>query len=178
MKQETSIDTERLFITPLTAEDNTFIFELVNTEGWLKFIGNRNVYTTEDASAYIERIKSNKNIQYWIARLKQNKTAIGIITLIKRDHLEHPDIGFAFLPQFSNNGFAYEATKAVLNFILQRHNYEKIAAITIPGNKRSIGLLRKLDFHLEKKIVDNNEELELYSVPTSDLKKMLNNSNR
>jgi len=178
LKQKNPITTERLLITPLTAEDNNFILELVNTEGWLKFIGNRNVYTIEEASAYIERIKSNKNIQYWIARLKQKKTAIGIITLIKRDHLQHPDVGFAFLPQFSNNGFAYEATKAVLHSILQHNNYQKIAAITIPGNTRSIGLLKKLEFHLEKKIIDNNEELELYYVSASNLKNILNNTNR
>lgn len=175
--KHTSINTERLFITPLTADDNNFILELVNTEGWLQFIGNRKVYTPEDASAYIERIKGNKNIQYWVVRLLQNKTAIGIITLIKREYLPYPDIGFAFLPQFGSNGYAYEATNAVLHAVLEKNKYDQIVAITLPGNGRSIGLLKKLHFRFEKQIIDNDEELELYSITASELKKTLQTTN-
>lgn len=176
MKQ-TRINTERLVITSLTAEDSSFILELVNTEGWLTFIGNRNVYTKEDASAYIERIKSNKNIQYWVVRLRQNKTPVGIITLIKRDYLQYPDVGFAFLPRFGGKGYAYEATKAVLHFILKENSYDQIVAITIPGNARSVGLLKKLHFRFEKRITDNNEELELYSMAAHELKNTPHNTN-
>lgn len=163
MKQAASVKTERLLITSLREEDNNFILELVNTAGWLKFIGNRNIYTAEEASSYIKKINSNKNIRYWIVRLAQDETAIGIVTLIKRDHLQYPDIGFAFLPQFGNKGYAFEATKAVLDFILQRTGYKKIVAITVPSNKRSIALLEKLQFRFEKNIVDKGE-LQLYSI--------------
>ena len=48
--------TDRLFIRPLTITDDNFILELVNTEGWLKFIGNRNVTSPLEAGAYIQRI--------------------------------------------------------------------------------------------------------------------------
>jgi len=106
LKQTASIKTTRLHITSLNKEDNGFILELVNTPGWLKFIGNRNINTAEEASAYIERINNNKNIRYWVVRLVQDETAIGIVTLIKRDHLKYPDIGFAFLPQFGSKGYA------------------------------------------------------------------------
>ena len=169
MKQTASIKTTRLHITSLNKEDNGFILELVNTPGWLKFIGNRNINTAEEASAYIERINNNKNIRYWVVRLVQDETAIGIVTLIKRDHLKYPDIGFAFLPQFGSKGYAYEATKAVLDFILQRTSYKHIAAITVPGNTRSIGLLKKLQFHFERDIIDK-EELQLYSIAVAQSK--------
>lgn len=169
MKQTAHLKTQRLLITSLKREDNEFILELVNTEGWLKFIGNRNINTVEEACAYIEKINNNKNIRYWVVRLMQDKTAIGIVTLIKRDNLQYPDIGFAFLPQFAKNGYAYEATKAVLDYILQRTNYKQIVAITIPGNARSIGLLKKLQFHFEKSIVDK-EELQLYSIAVTKSK--------
>ena len=167
MKKNNFIKTERLFITPLTAEDNRFIFELVNTEGWLTFIGNRNVATAKDASAYVENINSNKNIKYWVVRSAAEE-AIGIVTLIKRQYLQHPDIGFAFLPQFSNNGYAYEATKAVLHLIAQQKKYKQVSAITKADNEKSIRLLRKLRFQFEKNITDNNEELNLYSVSLQD----------
>ena len=50
------LETERLRIRPLSAEDSKFILELVNTEGWLKFIGDRNVKDLPDAIDYIEKI--------------------------------------------------------------------------------------------------------------------------
>ena len=40
--------TERLSLERLSDNDADFILELVNTAGWLKFIGDRNVKTKED----------------------------------------------------------------------------------------------------------------------------------
>src|SRR5437867_3917202 len=110
----TEITTDRLLINPLTQKDNSFILELVNTNGWLEFIRNRNINSEVEATAYIQKIIDNPSINYWVVRIKSNKVSVGIITFIKRNYLEHYDIGFAFLPAFANNGFAYEATRAVL----------------------------------------------------------------
>src|SRR5215217_4875843 len=106
------LKTERLLIKPLTLTDDNFILELLNTEGWIRFIGNRNINTPLEARDYIQKILENENIKYWVVKLKDNQYAIGIVTYIKRDYLEHHDIGFAFLPNFAKNGYAYEATNA------------------------------------------------------------------
>ena len=34
--------------------DTEFIIQLLNSPGWLKFIGDRNVKTEDDAKAYLE----------------------------------------------------------------------------------------------------------------------------
>ena len=52
---KTKIITERLSLDILTINDHAFIRELVNTEGWLKFIGDRKIYSDEDAIAYIDK---------------------------------------------------------------------------------------------------------------------------
>ena len=109
--------TERLNLQPLNKNHAAFIFELLNTVGWLKFIGNRYIHTNIDAVNYIERINSNTAIKYWAVHSKLSNEAIGLVTLIKRDYLQNSDIGFAFLPKFSGNGFAYEASNSLpLNF--------------------------------------------------------------
>src|SRR5215218_9705823 len=90
--------TERLLIIPLATSDDSFILELVNTEGWISFIGNRNITSQVEAKAYIQKILENSNCSYWVVKLKEQQQSIGIITYIKRDYLEHHDIGFAFLP--------------------------------------------------------------------------------
>ena len=50
------LTTERLFIEPLSTIEDDFILELVNTEGWIKFIGNRNVTSKIDAANYIRKV--------------------------------------------------------------------------------------------------------------------------
>jgi [ribosomal protein S5]-alanine N-acetyltransferase len=161
--------TERLLIQPLTITDDSFILELVNTEGWITFIGNRNITSQVDARAYILRILENKNTSYWVVKRKDNLQAMGIVTYIKRDYLEHHDIGFAFLPNFSNNGYAYEATTAVLTQLIKEHKVSHILATTVPENIRSIKLLKKIGLAFEKEIDVANETLHVYGASTEHL---------
>lgn len=157
------INTERLFIKQLSEEDTRFILELLNTEGWIKYIGNRNVNSENDAVAYIQKINQNTDITYWTVSLNQTKKSIGLVTLIKRDYLEYNDIGFAFLPDFSGKGYAYEAVNAVLRNLEEYNSLENILAITLPKNTTSIKLLEKLGFKFDRIIKQNNENLYLYN---------------
>lgn len=162
-----TLKTDRLVIEPITIDDKNFIFELVNTVGWLKFIGNRNISSDTDAAAYIQKIIDNKNAAYWTVRLNDTRTPIGIVTIIKRDYLEHQDIGFAFLPGFTNHGYAYEATNAVLNDVASDSIASTILAVTIPENIDSIRLLEKLGLHFDKEIELDDEKLRIYKIDTT-----------
>ena len=159
--------TERLVLRELTAADNQFIFELLNTAGWIKFIGNRNIKTIEDADNYIQKIITNPNISYRVVTLTDNQTAIGLVTFIKRDYLDHPDIGFAFLPAYNKQGYAFEATKEVLTNLLYQSDYSTILATTIPENNLSIQLLKKLGFSFSKEITYEGELLQVFSINES-----------
>ena len=49
-------ETNRLILSKITADDAPFILELMNTPGWLKYIGDRNINTVEEARDYIKKI--------------------------------------------------------------------------------------------------------------------------
>ncbi len=163
------LTTERLFIRPLTITDDNFILKLVNTEGWLRFIGNRNVTSQVEAGSYIQRILENKNISYWVVERRSNQDKIGLVTYIKRDYLEHPDIGFAFLPEFCKQGYAYEATSAVLHQLIQKRSLSHILATTFPENSSSIKLLKKIGLVYEKEIDVEKEKLHVYGASIDKL---------
>jgi [ribosomal protein S5]-alanine N-acetyltransferase len=167
--QKIKLVTDRLSIEPLSETDNAFILELVNTDGWIKNIGNRNVNNQIDAIAYILKINENMNVTYWTAKLKTTNEAIGIITFIKLDYLEHNDIGFAFLPNFNNKGYAFEATQEVLLFLAQNNSLTHILATTIPENVSSINLLKKLGLEFDKVIEIENEILHIYKSSVTKL---------
>ena len=171
MKQlQNSFTTERLQLSPLDIGDAAFILELVNTEGWLQFIGDRNVRSEEDAKAYIRKIQSNQDVRYWVVRPKGQAAPIGIITFIKRAELPHPDLGFAFLPASAGMGYAYEASLTILQHILthKHYNIAQLNAITVPDNASSIKLLKKLGFTFVEERNSNDEVTHVYTICVSD----------
>lgn len=159
-----NLTTDRLDLSPLNLRDAVFIKELVNTEGWIKFIGERNVRLIEDSEKYIRKILDSKTVQYWVVRLKETNTSVGIVTLIKRDYLNHHDIGFAFLPGYGKAGYALEAATTVLEMLMELPEYSVIHATTLPDNLRSITLLEKLGLKLEREIEVEKEILLLFTI--------------
>lgn len=156
------METNRLILKLITIEDYSFIKTLVNTDGWIQFIGDRQIHTDEDAKNYIQKIINIQNFKYWVVTLKENNTSIGIITFIKRDYLEFYDLGFAFLAEFGKKGYAYEASNIVLEALKFDNSIQNILATTIPENSKSILLLEKLGFNFRNKIDINNQMLSVY----------------
>jgi ribosomal-protein-alanine N-acetyltransferase len=150
------IETERLFLRKFNLNDAVFILELLNTPLWLKFIGDKGVKTIEDAENYLKNgsIKSyeEKGFGFYLVEEKTYGLALGMCGFIKREELENPDLGFAFLPEYVGKGYGYEAAKACLKFGKEVLCFTKMAAIVNPENQASNGLLLKLGFKFEKQI--------------------------
>jgi RimJ/RimL family protein N-acetyltransferase len=142
------IETERLTLRKFTLEDASFVMDLMNSPGWLEFIGDRNVRSEEAAKFYLETgpLKSYRERGYglWIVETKGPVIAIGMCGILKRDSLSWPDIGFAFLPEYIGKGYAFEAAHATLDYAVHTLKLEKLAAITTPTNQASIRLLTRL----------------------------------
>jgi [ribosomal protein S5]-alanine N-acetyltransferase len=169
---QNNISTDRLFLDILTQRDYEFIIQLVNSKGWIEFIGNRNVHSKEEALAYINKIVDSQNMYYWVVRIKDGNIPIGVVSFLKREYLENFDIGFAFLPKFTSHGYAYEATKEILSMVSTNPEYDTVLATTIPNNINSIKLLIKLGLHFEKELEAGDERLHIYTnsntTPTID----------
>jgi ribosomal-protein-alanine N-acetyltransferase len=158
-----NIETDRLYIRPLIIKDVDFIIQLLNSKGWIQFIGDRNVKDIKAANNYIQRILLNNNYFYSVFEIKETNTPIGIVTFLYREDKNHPDIGFAMLPQYEKKGYAFEAVKSYLD-TLKKNQVGKITAITKPDNKNSISLLKKLGLVFEKSYIENDEMLDMYSI--------------
>lgn len=149
----TILETERLVLRRMTLNDDTFIRTLLNEPSFLRYIGDRGVRTLDDARRYIADgpLASYDRVGFglYVVETKGDEMPIGICGLLKRDTLEHPDIGFAFLPWFWSKGYAFESAAAVLHYGRTTLGIRKILAIVSPDNEASIKLLQRLGFSYE-----------------------------
>lgn len=165
-----SFETERLILRPTSEIDGAFILELLNTPKWLQYIGDRNVKTIEDATAYIKEKMTPQleRLGYGNYTLitKEGLQKIGTCGLYDRDGLEGIDIGFAFLPQYEKKGFAFEASNKLKEVAFDEFKIKAINAITNKDNISSQKLLEKLGLKLSgtTKLTNDDEELFLYKI--------------
>jgi RimJ/RimL family protein N-acetyltransferase len=79
-------------------------------------------------------------------RLKSSDVPIGICGLVKRAQFADPDLGFAFLCEYWSHGYAFEASRAVLDTAARNLGMTRILAMADADNAASVRLLDKLGF--------------------------------
>ena len=80
----------------------------------------------------------------WAVVLKATGEVIGLCGLIRREGLEHADIGYSFLERHWRQGYAVEAASAVLRHAREVIGLPTVVAITDPSNTGSIAVLGKI----------------------------------
>jgi len=161
------IETKRLTLEQLTKKDQFFMFELLNTPKWIKYISNKKLDTIEQAEKYLSAIidsYSTNGFGLYLVKRKTDQSKMGICGLVNRKSLADVDIGFGFLPEFEKMGYGFEAAKACLDYGKNDLGLTKICAITVSYNDASIGLLEKLGLTFVKNIrlKADDEELMLF----------------
>jgi RimJ/RimL family protein N-acetyltransferase len=164
------LQTERLILRRYVESDAAFILELLNEPSWIRFIGDKNVRTVEDARNYLVKgpmaMYDRVGFGLWHVALKAGGEPIGMCGLIKRDTLEDVDIGFAFLPRYWGKGYAFEAAEATMNYGRDVLKLTRIVAITDPGNESSIKLIERIGLkYVETRNVTPGVVSKLFATP-------------
>lgn len=140
---------DRLLIRFADEQDAPFIRALLTEPGFIENIGDRNIRNDEDARAYIGKFIASYQAHGHglnIVERRSDGVPVGICGLLKRDIIDNPDLGYAFLAAHCGQGYATEAGAAVLQAAENRFAYRQIVAFTRPGNLASGKVLLKLGF--------------------------------
>jgi ribosomal-protein-alanine N-acetyltransferase len=163
------IETDRLRLRRLSSDDAEFILRLLNEPSFIQNIGDRGVRTIEDARAYILQgpVASYEKFGFGLLLVEQKESGrpIGMCGLLKRDVLEHVDIGYALLPEFWSRGYAFESASAVMSYAKEKLGAKQVLAVVNADNQSSIRLLEKMGFHYEKmvRLTEDASEIKLFS---------------
>jgi RimJ/RimL family protein N-acetyltransferase len=168
MASPLSWPTPRLNLRPTSEADADLVLKLLNTPKWLRFVGNRNVYSISEAREYIKsrmlpQLERLGYSNYTIIR-KKDGAKLGCCGLYDREGLEGVDIGYGLLPEYEKQGFAIEASKELLRAAKDEFGITKISGITSKDHFASQRLLEKLGMKCTGTVVlpDEEEELLVY----------------
>jgi RimJ/RimL family protein N-acetyltransferase len=156
------LETQRLTLRTINADDDLFYYELVNDPTWLEFIGDKGIRTVADARTAILDgpcvMQQRHGHSLYVMERKSDGVPLGLCGLIKRDFLPEVDIGYAIRPAYFGQGYTYEAASAVVAYARDVLRMQRLMGLTDPGNTVSINLLAKLGLtFVEHKVLPPND---------------------
>ena len=158
-------ETERLILKPADLEDADFFLKLYNLPSFIKYIGDRNLRTREDAEKYIQnkfRPQLERSVfGNYVVIHKELNEKIGAVGIFERDGLDVLDIGFSFFPEFEGKGYAYDAAAHLKDIAKRDFGVSKLSAITSKDNYASQKLIGKLGLKFQKFVTLPEETEEL-----------------
>lgn len=142
------LETARLILRRFTPEDAEFMLGLLNEPSFIANIGDRGVRTIEQARQFLiqSHLASYERHGYghYLIELKDGRIPIGTCGLIYREAIGEVDVGYALLPAWWSQGYAFEAASAVMAYGRGPLGLKRIVAVVSPGNTASIRVLEKL----------------------------------
>jgi ribosomal-protein-alanine N-acetyltransferase len=162
--------TNRLLLRHANELDAAILLKLVNQASFIEHIGDKAIYTLDDAKSYINQSFIASHVRQgfgpYIITL-HNAVVVGVVGFYKRAALQQPDLGFALVSGFEKKGYVFEAASALL-----QHKHEfgitKLCAITSPDNRASQNVLLKLGFKIEGKAVINDDKTAVIILSLND----------
>ena len=159
------METARLELRRLDEDDAPFMLALLNDAAFLRYIGDRNVRTDDDARAYIRTGPMASYEQHghglYLVVAKEGRRPVGTCGILRRETLPDPDLGFAFSEEHRGKGYGREAAAAVLAYARRSLGMTRMAAIVSPENEPSLRALASLGFAFERMVRMKEDEPEI-----------------
>jgi len=153
-----ALATARLALRPIDpAADAAFVLALLNDPDFHRHIADRGVRSEAEAERWWrdgpQAQWMRAGFGFYGVHARDDAALLGICGLVARPGLDHPDIGFAFLPAGRGRGLALEAAAAVRDAAFAALGLPRLLAIANHDNHASHRLLRALGMHEEAPVV-------------------------
>ena len=150
------VKTDRLSLRKIDTDDAAFMLRLLNDPEFIQYVGDKKARDLGSAKTYILEgpVASYQNFGFglYLVELNDDRAPIGICGILKRDFLDHADLGFALMPGYRGCGYAFEAAQATIELARSDLKLSRIVAFTAMNNTRSIKLLERLGMSFDRMV--------------------------
>ncbi|MFG1927778.1 GNAT family N-acetyltransferase [Cryptosporangium sp. NPDC048952] len=158
------IETERLFLRPLTVDDVDTIVDLHADPRVNQFVGS---YTRAEALARlttIERQWNERGHGQCAVELKSTGELIGRSGLRYWDEFDETEVGWTFRAEHWGHGYATEAARACVDWGFAHLPIDYLTAMIRPANLASIRVAERLGFSVRRDDVLGNEPITIFAL--------------
>lgn len=155
------IETSRLILREIRAEDKEGLFRLDSDALVHKYLGNEPISKMEEAEYAVNFIRAqykSNGIGRWATIEKSSGDFIGwsglkYLTEAENGHVNFYDVGYRFIPAYWGKGYATEASLAALKYGFEQFNTDKIVGTANELNLASINVLTKCGLIFKNKFM-------------------------
>ncbi|HEX8162289.1 MAG TPA: GNAT family N-acetyltransferase [Pyrinomonadaceae bacterium] len=167
------IETERLTLRPLTADDESELLRMRSDEDVVRYLGGREKQTPEfnrqRLRFYIECYEKYGYAMFAAVR-KSDGVMVGWGGLQPLEETGEIEVGYGFDKPYWGQGYATEIAAAWLRYGFEEAKLERIIAVAIPENAASRHVMEKLGMRYEKNATHYGHDCVFYSIRREEFK--------
>lgn len=168
-----TLTTERLLLKPASQLNLDGVAALDQDPEVMRYITNGKTKTLEESKTWLDKIlRHNEDFGFGLmpVHLKSNDAFIGWAGVKKLDDTDLIELGYRFLQPYWGQGYATEASTALLYYAKRTLKLDCITAITLPLNKASAKVLTKCGFKFTKKSYFYKAHVDFYELDLTTFK--------
>ena len=160
------LHTERCILRELTPDDAAFAFELNLDPLILKFTGDCPFASIEEARKFLEEYDYRKlhGMGRWGVVRKSDNKLIGWCGLKFIRDIDEVDLGYRFLIEHRNEGYATETSLGCLDYGFNKLKIDRIVANAVKENGASIKVMQKIGMQFCKETVRHKQVFIKYEI--------------
>ena len=161
----TRLETDRLILKEDEKEDLNILWDnLFSDKDAVKRCKWKNFESKDDFLNRVQSLNLPKDVYAWTIWEKESSLPIGGISV----HSQEDDklfckIGYSIHPNYWNKGYASEALKVVLDFMINEVGYRKVVTECLVDNAASKRVMEKANMNYEGEYIINDKPQYVYS---------------
>lgn len=147
----TTLETNRLSITPFSQQDGPLLHRIFTDETVRKFLWDDVIITegeVEDILKVNDMLQSKRRFGLWKVTRKEDAVVVGFTGLWFFFDEPQPQLLYGLMPAFSRNGYATEAAAAIIRYAFDELGFDYVHAATDPPNTASNQVAQRLGMTL------------------------------
>jgi ribosomal-protein-alanine N-acetyltransferase len=161
------LETERLRLRPVVADDLDHFAALYGDPDVMRFIGLRGPLTREQAGERLEFMIDHwrrHGFGMWTLRLKASGEFVGRCGLRYLEETPEVELGYTLAKAFWGQGLATEASRAVARHAFDAIKLRRLVAVADPANVSSVNVMRKIGMIFERTGLFYGSECVLFAM--------------
>ncbi len=142
------LETERLLLRQIHKDDYEALFRMNSDPIVMKYVGDGSTRNHEQMGKELEMLISHyirkPGLGIWATTLKNANVFVGASGLVYYDNTTEIEIGYRFLKEHWNKGYATEASLGLLKYGFETLNLNKIVSSAHPDNRASRRVMEKI----------------------------------